>query len=482
MKQSRLLQYLEKFSARERKRFHAYVVSPFFNKNQKVQQLCEILLQQAPTWSEARLDRQRLYAAIYPGESFHAGRFNNLVSDLLHLLYDFMAQCEYQSHKQVQKHLLLERLLTSEWPKDIERIARSHHQLQQQEHHRHIDYYMDEYQLYEKLDRHFFSKGIRAYDENLQLKNDMLDRYYLISKFRIACDMASRNIVIGSAYDCRMLDELLRHYELEKDQWSGLAVLEIYYQILQMLTLEEGESAYRQAKVLITQSHHLFPQEDLREAYIFILNYCIRQINIGKSRFFKEILDLYKAMLQSKVVFKNGYMPQWTFKNISTAGIRLKEFEWTEQFILKYEQQLLPEERQNAIAYNLAALYYAQKEYAKALSQLHDVEFVHASYHLGAKIIQLKSYYELDEEEAFFALIEASKKYVGRNRQLSDYGKNANLNFLRIIRRLFLLKSSRSRLKSADYKKKARLLAERLDALHPLANKDWLEEAFGQIQ
>ncbi|MEO1517968.1 MAG: hypothetical protein AAFV95_23300 [Bacteroidota bacterium] len=481
MKNSRLLSYLKELNPKERKRFRDFVFSPYFNKNQKVRQLCEQLLRLAPAWDDKKLDRQLLYKALFPTEAFHKGRFNNLVSDLLHLLYDFLAQSRLETRPQLQRHLLLDELLRRELHRDIERLARGYSQLQRQTKLRHIDFYLDEYQLYEKLDRHFFSKGVRTYDENLQQKNDALDRFYLLSKLRMAADMTSRNLVVGSAYECHWLPDLLRHYSRWEGGGEERAVFEIYHQVLQMLQGKEGEKAYGQAKRLVVAHHHLFPQEELREVYIFILNYCIRQINSGNSRYFRELLDLYKAMLDSEVVFRNGYMPQWTFKNISTAGIRLKEFEWTEQFILRYQEQLLAEERPNAIAFNLAALYYAQKDYPRALSQLHNVEFINASYHLGAKLIQLKSYYELDESEAFLALIEASKKYISRNRQLSEHAKNANLNFLHFIRRLFQLKSSQYRLRTVEFKKKERALSERLEQLQPLANKDWLEEAFSNL-
>ena len=170
-----------------------------------------------------------------------------------------------------------------------------------------------------------------------------------------------------------------------------------------------------------------------------------------------------------------GYLTQWSYINIVTAGIRLREFEWTEQFIRTYREQLDPEVRDNVYAYNLATLYFEQGHFARALQSLQDVEFSDAFYHMAAKLIQLKSYYELDETEAFFSLIEASRKYIRRNRQLSDYQKQSNTNFLKLVSRLFNF-----RLRGVQ-PPQLEQLARELDSNKPFANKGWLRGKIGEL-
>ena len=165
------------------------------------------------------------------------------------------------------------------------------------------------------------------------------------------------------------------------------------------------------------------------------------------------------------------------YKNIVTTAIRLKEFQWTEKFINEYKPLLPPDEQHNAYAYNLAAWYHAQNDYRNALFQLQDVEFTDTSYHLGAKIIQLKSYYELDEEEAFYALVEAFKKYNYRSKDLSDYRKKANDNFLKIAKKIFQIKIRRDKSFSQKKKNVDKMLGE----TEPIANKGWLEECMEEF-
>lgn len=234
-----------------------------------------------------------------------------------------------------------------------------------------------------------------------------------------------------------------------------------------------------QAKSDLLQHQLLFPKLERWNLYKYAINFCIKKINSGKSNYHKELLDLYKVLLENKIIFPNGYLSQWTFKNIITVSAHLEAFDWTETFIQQYESYLIPEEKFNAITYNRATLYNAQKNYPAALQTLHNVEFTDSSYHLGAKIIQLKSYYELEETEALYSLIEAFRKYLLRNKDISDYRKKANNNMLKIAKGIYQLKVHGATMTTSAFNQKRRNIEAKLRMLNPIANKDWLEEIFG---
>ena len=186
-------------------------------------------------------------------------------------------------------------------------------------------------------------------------------------------------------------------------------------------------------------------------------------------------------MLERELLLVRGQLSEWSFKNIVTTAIRTGAYGWTERFINQY-QPFLPEEgRSNAVAYNRAALYYARAEYKHALLQLQDVEFTDTSYHLGAKIIQLKSYYELDEPEPFFALVEAFKKYLLRNREISDYRKKANASFLQLARKIYELRIEAPGLRRETLDQRIGALRREVDSGKAVANKNWLIEAISKV-
>ena len=481
MQKTKLIGLLRTLSGREFQKFREFIHSPFLNKNQKVQKLGEVLLQYSPDFRHHSLQKEHIFPEIFPGDDYDEIRLNNIISDLLQLLYEFLAYTKLREQPQLQKALLLDELLLRDASDHLPRNARRFRQLQDQSIERNYQYYYHEYLLYEKLDQYIVSQPKRRFDENLQLQNDNLDRFYLANKLRIACDMTNRNIVIQAGYECHFLEDILRHYEADYQELQQIPALNVYYLVLQLLQQEDNEPYYQQLKQMLDQHSNLFPKLELWNLYKHALNYCIKRINSGQNHYYQEILELYQVLLEKEIIFENGYLTQWTYKNIITVGIRLEAFAWTENFIETYQNRLLPEERPNAYAYNLAALYFAKGDLPNALLQLQDVEFTDSSYHLGAKIIQLKSYYELEESEAFYALIEAFKKYLLRSRNISDYRKKANGNLLKLAKSIFQLKTNRNTMTTSAFNQKYRTVRDRLQTLEPVANKGWLEEIFRKI-
>ncbi len=481
MQNSNLVQFLRLLSSRERNRFHDFVSSPFFNKNKKIRTLCELLLQQAPTYDHPSLEKPVLYTRLFGENPYNELQLNNVISDLLQLGYRFFAMLQYEKQPSLQKSFTLEELLDREQTVPVKKLGRSLAQLLEKSTHQNYQHHHNQYHLHDKMVRHHLSTQMRAFDQHLQQQSDALDRYYLANKLRIACDMASRSITTAGQYQCHFLEDLLPYFDANFEGLQQHPALTVYYHILKLIENRE-EQQFQFLKSYLPQQHAHFPYRELRIIYLYLQNHCIYQINSGQSQYYAELRDLYDLLLKEGILFKNGFIQQWTYKNIVTVGIRLSDYGWTEQVIHQYKDNLLPEERANALAYNLAALYYARQQYKPALQQLHNVEFTDTSYHLGAKIIQIKSYYELNETEALYALIEAFKKYLTRSRELAAYSKQANANFLRLVKKVYRLKQSWKRDTKSAFRQKSKKVTDLLNHMQPVANKDWLSEVMDQLQ
>ena len=481
MLNTKLIGLLKTLSNKEFSKFREFIYSPFFNKNEKIRQLGDYIFEYAPDFESPLLKKQLVFPSLFGSISYNELQINNIISDLLQLLYDFMAQIQLQQRSPLQKYLLLEELLNRDTPIHIDRNAKRFKNILSKSKVRNYEYFHHEYLLYEKLDQSVISHAKRSFDKNLQLQSDNLDLYFFSNKLRMACDMTSRNIVIQAGYRCDFLDDILNYYEKNHRGFQDYPALSIYHTVLKIIQNSEDEVSYQKLKSDLIQHQDLFPKLELWNLYKYAINFCIKKINSGKSTYYQELLDLYKILLDNKIIFPNGYLSQWTFKNIITVSSHLEAFDWTEKFIEQYESYLIPEERFNAITYNRATLFNAQKNYAGALQTLHNVEFTDSSYHLGAKIIQLKSYYELEETEALYALIEAFRKYILRNKDISDYRKKANNNLLKITKGIYQLKVNGPAMTTSAYNQKRRNIDTKLKTLNPIANKDWLEEIFEKV-
>ncbi|MBK8703553.1 MAG: hypothetical protein IPN33_07960 [Saprospiraceae bacterium] len=480
MKNTKLVSLLKKLTTRERSKLRELVFSPFFNKNEKTQRLYAWLLPFAPAFDNDQLEKTIAFSTVF-GEttSYDELAMNNAISDLLHLAYDFLAWQQYRLRPQLRQDLLLAELLEREMLEQVDRNVVRFQQLQQKANLRNADYYYADYQYYDKLDRYALGQA-RRYDESLQKKSDALDVFYVIDKLRMACDMVSRNTVVNAGYECHFLEEIRGYCRENRLQLSSIPAVQVYLHTLQLLQ-EHQEEPYRQWKDMLDAAAHLFPADELRTLYNYGLNYCVKKINSGQTAFYRDILDLYRVLLEQKIIFKNGYLTQWTFINIATAGIRLKEFDWTASFIENYQHDLWPEDRHNVYHFCLASLYFEKKEFQRALQMLQAVAFNDAYYHLSAKIIQLKSYFELQETEPFFSLLEATRLYLSRNLQLSDYQKNSNVNFFKLAAKLYQLNLQAPRLETAAKENRKQDIALLIDRTAPLANKDWLVQRLERL-
>lgn len=441
--------------------------------------MLDFCLDFGPDYDAEELDKRAAYRHIYKQERYEELRINNLLSDTLQLGYQLLAQLELEARSPFQKRLELEALLDRRAEKHLRHCTQRLQQLTERLPHRSHHYQHERYEMAQLLDRFALQRNPRRFTPHLQHQSDALDRYYWCNKLRLACDMASRNRAINATYNCHFLEELLSLFRQQPPLLAESPALQTYYQALMMLSSEE-EAHYRSLRQLLSQHHSVFTLEELQDLYDYAQNYCVKRINSGEAAFYRDILDLYKEMLDRKVLLRQGYLTQWSYINIVTAGIRLKEFKWTEDFIYTYRSQLAQEVQENVFTYNLAALQFERAQYQEALQTLQGVEFSDAFYHMAAKMIQLKSYYELQEEEALYALLEASRKYIKRNRQLSTYQKQSNGNFLKMIARLQKLRSRQAQYGSAPPDNLNALL-QRIDAQPELANRSWLRRKVSSL-
>lgn len=484
MLQSKLITTIKSLSDKELKQFQVWVSADIFNKNKNIIQLVKLIIRYAPDFNtqkaEKALSKAAVFNKIFKKEAYNNLRINNLISDTYLLLCDFLAYQNFQASKQFPRLCLMDEFFEKGLYKNVEQEARKFRQEQENSSIRNSSYYFDEYLFYKQKDALFLSKPNRTADANLQLKNDQLDLFYFATKLKIACDMISRNAVIQANYQSPFLEELLSHYLKNLSQYENIPSITVYYQVLKMLEQQDNADYYFQLKTTLADNLQFFPNEELRTLYDYVRNYCIRKINNGETVYYQEILNLYQFLLDKKIIFQNGYLTQWDYKNIITVGLRLESYDWTENFIKNYKNSLPENVRENAFIYNLASFYFETHEYKKSLQLLHEVKFTDTTYPLGAKIIQLKSYYELKETEPFYALTDAFQIFVKRNRQLSDYRKTAYLNLIKITKKIFKLREQKGFITNSVWQKRYEALKIKIDNQR-IANKDWVIDVFDLI-
>lgn len=481
MFERKLITLLVALPNKMQQKFSTYVHSPFFNKHQASKDLLDFLMPYAPTFESPQLSSEKVFNAIFPNKEFNTTKLNYVVSKVLDLLSQFLAYEEYKKNTLREKYYALKAAHELGITKQTAGHIRQHERLQaqQQVYAQGINYY--ESYLYHNIRNQMHLDGAqRLYDPHLQAQNDSLDYYYLAQKLKIACDMLSRNVVIQADYRPSHLDNLVQWIEQETFPLATHPIIHIYYQILK--TLQGNQDAdYQTLKQLILSYSSSFIPEELLLIYDYAENFCIRKINTGQTSYYHEFLTLYKQKLARSLLFKEGYLPESDYKNIVTAGVRIKDFEWTETFIHQNKKYLNPKIRENAFNYNLAVFYYAQQAYTKALRLLATINFTDIAYGVGAKTIQLQSYYELHDTEPLLNLIDTFRLYVIRHKTQSDYRKKATLNMLKIVKKVAKLREKSTFYSSKQFDKEQQKLLLLYQNTSPLSNADWIHQIISKL-
>jgi hypothetical protein len=255
-----------------------------------------------------------------------------------------------------------------------------------------------------------------------------LDRFYLIRKLQLCCEIFNVQNVFAQEHQVFLLDEILLH--LKNRSYEDVPVIVIYFRILMTLRESEKEEHYHSLRTLLRKHEAEVTTEELRDMYKYVLNYCIKKINLGNIDWQGELFDIYKTTLENRVLLTEGFLSHRDFKNIVTISLRLRELKWAEEFIPKYIPELQSSERENARMYNTANLLFHKNDFSGALRQLQQVDFSDVFYDLDARSIVLKTWFELDEDDSFEYHATAFRKFLKRNKSVSEYQRTIYENLI----------------------------------------------------
>jgi hypothetical protein len=102
VKPNKLYTVLQTLTRIEQNRLRKYVQSPYFNANEKLAQLLELLLDNLNAPYAEEWTREHYWQALCPDEPFNDVRLRKMQSDLLGMVEDFFAQQVYDNQKMRQ--------------------------------------------------------------------------------------------------------------------------------------------------------------------------------------------------------------------------------------------------------------------------------------------------------------------------------------------------------------------------------------------
>lgn len=477
MQQSRLVKLIRELPLKDRDRLEQFVFSPYFNQHEKTQELLKLILAGLEK-SEKQLERTYVFKKLFPGEAFDEQKLHNVMSYLKKLYHRFLAYQFIEEQKYLEQLFTLEYTFETNQFDLLKNRAKLLDKALKNDEYRDSNFYYTAFRLNNLLGYYEAQFKDRSKSSFFDKMLDNLDKFYIREKLVNSCHLTANMMMLNTKYEFRFLETLLEHIKNNWDHYREDTSIVMYYTILMTLREQENEEHYLRLKQILAKEQDSLPAKEGRNLYTFAYNYCILRINGGYPEYQNELFQLYKQSLKNKngIMFDNGFLSEWDYKNITVLGCKLEEFEWTENFLQSFKDRIHPSRRENAYNFNLAFLYYNKKMYNEALYALLLVQFTDVKYHLNTSFLLLRTYYALKDTEALLSLIETFRIYVMRNRKMTTDQKRGYTNFLRFAKKLVLLKHNASTFSKKTLDEKLTALYHKILNTDNVINRYWLIE------
>lgn len=467
MQNTKLLSLLQSFNKTELKAFRKFVASPYYCTNPQALKLLDYLRKYSSNSNSKRLQKEKVYAHLYPNEAYKEIKLQQLASQLVKLVEQFWVT---ESRKEESEyHLRLAKAYQQRgfghyWGKYLEVFSG---QLKEGLMESGVKAYFD-LQLQIEVHEQIEAAELRNREPNLQQVSDGLDVFYWVEKLRYYCKALNYQRFRSQEYDWQMIEAILE--KVKQRDFSDFPAISIYYHAAMSLSEPNVETHFRELYRLLQFHKRVIHRNELQDMLVLARNYCIFQLNQGNHSYLRTIFEVYRFEIGEGLILKEGKMPNSTYKNIVTTALLLKELEWLESFLYDFEEAVSDE----AFYYNLARLRFEQKQYEQTIHLLQLVEYKEVLLLLSSKALMLQSYYErCSEHPDSFEVGEQLEQYLHSftaflNRKKQQLTKHYvyYLNLVDLVKTLW----------EGNVAEELEDIGRRIDETAQVAEKIWLRE------
>jgi hypothetical protein len=471
MKESQLLKTFNCLTLKDRRALRQFVNSPFHNTREDVILLFDYLDKNRDTLNRD-LSKETVFKTVFKGNTegvFDLKKLNYTLSFLDNLIREYLIFNQLQSDTVELDVLLHKAFMERGADKLAEKtlmVARQNFNTQTLKNAKvHFQDFTWHTIHYEQS-----SRKERSDDTSLQESTEAFTDFTIAETLRQACAMLSQQAFSKRTYRLPLLDAALNIASLKVEnvdtKTDASPAVFAYFHAYQSLTKEEDETAqyahFQSFKTILENNWQQFPAKEMHGLYVLAINFCLKKINRGHRQFEKEVLSIYKIGLQNHLLFENNQLSPYTYKNAMMAALKVGEMDWASQFLEEYKTHLPMRDRENLFQYNKAIYFFRNNDYSSAMQLLQTVNLREVLFNLDARRLLARVYFELKEYNALDSLIESSKIYLHRQKDIG-YHREMYLNFFKILEIL---------LKKED--KKSEVLRGVIEDMKYLAEREWL--------
>ena len=452
---AKIIDILTTFSETDLMKFGEFIDSDYFNKNIISRKLYAELIKYAPAFESNSLTKQNLFSVIYPSKKYNEARLLNLLSGLYRLSEDFIAQESFMKKPLVKEHLLLyginDRNLYKFFDKAYEKIQieidnktlrdKEYYKKKQEIEYEHFANVSNTKRMY------FLNK------EPVQSYQDKFFEYFAVETLMNYSHLLNqKKYVVDHNFNMPFFEPLMDY--IKENSLGNIPTVSIYYNLVLMIR-ENDEQYYFRIKELMNKHPNILEGVERLNVYTNLINFCIARWihNTLKSEFHNETFDLYKKIITEGIYKfdKITLIGDTVFVNVVQSGLLVKEYNWVEEFINKYFNELAETDRLTTFNLCYALYYFKLKKYESALECLSKMDRKKIYFNIKINSLTLQIYYEMNHYENAFSVIDTYKHFLKDNKKITPHEKVRENNFANDVSNLLKIKSGTKNINKAEF-------------------------------
>lgn len=427
MLNNKLTEVLKTLDKKEFRKLGEFTASPYFNKNDKVIKLFELLSHYHPDYSIKKLTIESLYEGLFPGEDYDYFRINNVISDLYKVTENFLVVNHYMNASNPGDFRILEQLRNKKLFKQYKQKYKSFIDDTKLNTLKDEGFWYNKHKLIAEYRMFLYDTAPNTELNTMQDEFDYFLNYSIIKMLRFYSVMMHENMQTNVKFDLRMSDQILGF--LDTGNLDEPPLLTIYKNILHLYKTKD-EKYYNELKKLKDKHFAELSEGDKSFLFVHLWDFIAYKLMIEADyNYYQEAFLHNKESLDTGRDSKEK-MSFFDFLNYVKIASTVGEYEWVESFINEYKVVLPPEEYDNSLNFSYGTIEQKKGNYEKALSYFARTNFSSYLLKVQVKIIQCRLFFELKMFEQALSAIDSFRHYLQREKMLTEAHKGTFYEFL----------------------------------------------------
>lgn len=414
---SKVVDSIRLLSPDEKADFSLFLLSPYFHRGYSVEELKGFydLILAALRSRKQPLTKESVHQKIFPGKPFAMGRLDRLMFELNRLVNVFLQIKHYQREEnEVQQMLDLAAVLRSKG--QASRLEKQNQKIKK-----------DKTTALKESVEGYFSRYLIALEEHTwhstynKVKGDLgvpdvitnLDLFYFSQRLEILnhflLQQRATSLEIPDVIQLALSAPPAPRFYL--DQSPVLLITEKIHDLLRQPA--PAIAGFEDLVSLLKAHEAQLSPEALLQFYTYLRNYCAILIDLGNTELDMVLHEIHRDNLARGYFYHEGKIQPNAVLNIIQLAIRAKNIGWARQFLQDHKDLMIGEnDTRDFYRMNEALCLFAERQFEPAL-EIIPFGSTYSSYHLMARWLELKIYYELDST-LLPSKLEAFRMFVRR--------------------------------------------------------------------